>query len=340
MKLGIVKIDLTLIDDDDDEIEVLPPVSTGPPARQASIPLPAQPRSEVPLRSTAPPQRQEPSRPPPPPEVIELDDDDDDVVEILAPSYRPPPRVDIAPRSEPLGEPLGGPIQDEPMLDLNDLSLGERPPTPPPPEFPSFAKRVDASKHHFEPMEGAPRPGPSLPPALRTRNRTALGQRMQDIVSSDKLVQNLGLKGLKAMGWKTEKRERIASVEPPVIPTWARPANDKGKGRDPGEPMKVILVVGATGQQGNAVIRTLSSSEDYFCLALTRDLESPRAQRLKSFKNLKLVSGNLNDIEQLRVIFEDAKSTTTGTIWGVFVALAFPGLGKSAEEEEKQGKVS
>ncbi|CAE6445489.1 unnamed protein product [Rhizoctonia solani] len=102
--------------------------------------------------------------------------------------------------------------------------------------------------------------------------------------------------------------------------------------------MKVILVVGATGQQGNAVIRALSSSEDYFCLALTRDLESPRAQRLKSFKNLKLVSGNLNDIEQLRGIFEDAKSTTTSTIWGVFVALAFPGLGKSAEEEEKQGK--
>ncbi|KAH7335478.1 hypothetical protein B0J17DRAFT_77513 [Rhizoctonia solani] len=102
--------------------------------------------------------------------------------------------------------------------------------------------------------------------------------------------------------------------------------------------MKVILVVGATGQQGNAVIRALSNSADYLCLALTRDLESPRAQQLKSFKNLKLVSGDLNDIQQLRAIFEDAKSATTGAIWGVFVALAYPGLGKSAEGEEKQGK--
>ncbi|KAH7335477.1 hypothetical protein B0J17DRAFT_670315 [Rhizoctonia solani] len=218
------QIDLTLIDDDDDddEIEVLSAAPTGLPARQASIPLLAQPRSEVPPHSTAPPRSQTLSRPPPPPEI-------------LPPSYRPPPQANIPPRSEPLIEPPGSPIQDEPMLDLNDLSLGERPPTPPPPEFPSFAKQVDAPKHHFEPMGGTPRPGPSLPPALRTRSRTVLGQRMQDIVSSDKLVQNLGIKGLKAMGWKTEKRERIASVEPPVIPTWARPANDKGKGRDPGE---------------------------------------------------------------------------------------------------------
>ncbi|KDN47055.1 hypothetical protein RSAG8_03832, partial [Rhizoctonia solani AG-8 WAC10335] len=102
--------------------------------------------------------------------------------------------------------------------------------------------------------------------------------------------------------------------------------------------MKVILVVGATGQQGNSVIRALSGSEDYFCLALTRNLESPKAQQLKSFKNVKLVFGDLNDIQQLRTIFEDAKSATTGAIWGVFVALAFPGLGKSAEGEEMQGR--
>ncbi|CUA70698.1 hypothetical protein RSOLAG22IIIB_04294 [Rhizoctonia solani] len=102
--------------------------------------------------------------------------------------------------------------------------------------------------------------------------------------------------------------------------------------------MKVVLVVGATGQQGNAVIRTLSDSEDYFCLALTRNLDSPKAQRLRSFKNVKLVSGDLNDIQQLRTIFQDAKSAATGSIWGVFVALAFPGLGKSATDEERQGR--
>ncbi|KAG8734678.1 hypothetical protein FRC11_003804, partial [Ceratobasidium sp. 423] len=102
--------------------------------------------------------------------------------------------------------------------------------------------------------------------------------------------------------------------------------------------MKVVLVVGATGQQGNAVIRALSDSDDYLCLALTRNPESPKAQQLTSFKNVKLVPGDLSDIQQLRTIFEDASSAATGAIWGVFVALAFPGLGKNAEGEETQGK--
>ncbi|KEP49827.1 NAD(P)H-binding family protein [Rhizoctonia solani 123E] len=102
--------------------------------------------------------------------------------------------------------------------------------------------------------------------------------------------------------------------------------------------MKVILVAGATGQQGGSVIRALSDSEDYLCLALTRNPESPKAQKLQTLKNVKLVSGDLNDIQQLRKVFEDAKSTPTNAIWGVFVALEYPGLGANAEGEERQGK--
>ncbi|CAE6418289.1 unnamed protein product [Rhizoctonia solani] len=102
--------------------------------------------------------------------------------------------------------------------------------------------------------------------------------------------------------------------------------------------MKVVLVVGATGQQGHAVIRALSQSEGFLCLALTRNLDSPKAQRLKSFRNVKLVSADLGDIQQLRSVFEETKASVIGAIWGVFVALAFPGLGLSAEGEEKQGK--
>ncbi|CUA70697.1 hypothetical protein RSOLAG22IIIB_04293 [Rhizoctonia solani] len=231
IKLGIVMVDLTLIDDD--EIQVISPPTTGTSVRQASTPLP-QPRSAPPSRPTPPSQRRNSPRAPPP-EVIELDDDDDDdIVEILPPTHQPP-RADLAPESRYLNEPPSAPVQDEHMLDLNDLSLGERPPTPPPPEFPSFAKHADVPEHRFGPMEGTRCLGLSLPPALRARSRIALGQRMQDVITSDALVQSLGLKVLKAVGWRTEKRERIASVEPPVIPDWARPPNDKGKARDPRE---------------------------------------------------------------------------------------------------------
>ncbi|CCO29112.1 hypothetical protein BN14_03114 [Rhizoctonia solani AG-1 IB] len=102
--------------------------------------------------------------------------------------------------------------------------------------------------------------------------------------------------------------------------------------------MKVILVAGATGQQGGSVIRALSDSEDYFCLALTRNPESQKAQKLKPMKNVKLLKGDLNDVQQLRAVFEDAKSDPSGAIWGVFVALEYPGLGANADSEERQGK--
>ncbi|ELU40028.1 NmrA domain-containing protein [Rhizoctonia solani AG-1 IA] len=74
--------------------------------------------------------------------------------------------------------------------------------------------------------------------------------------------------------------------------------------------MKVVLVVGATGQQGSSVIATLSDSGDYLCLALTRN---PNSQK-------------------------DARSDPSYAIWGVFVALEFPGLGVNTEGEERQGK--
>jgi uncharacterized protein YbjT (DUF2867 family) len=99
--------------------------------------------------------------------------------------------------------------------------------------------------------------------------------------------------------------------------------------------MNVILVAGATGQQGGSVIRALSDSEDYFCLALTRNPESQKAQKLKPMKNVKLVRGDLNDVQELRTVFEDAKSDPSGAIWGVFVALEYPGLGANADGEEK-----
>lgn len=104
--------------------------------------------------------------------------------------------------------------------------------------------------------------------------------------------------------------------------------------------MKSILVVGATGQQGGSVVRALSQSGRYHVLALTRNTSSAKAQQIASLPNIQLVSADLNHIDQVRTVFLEARDSVEGSIWGVFVALAFPGLGVNATQEEKQGKVS
>lgn len=104
--------------------------------------------------------------------------------------------------------------------------------------------------------------------------------------------------------------------------------------------MKSILVVGATGQQGSSVVRSLSQSGRYHVLALTRNTSSHKAQKLVALPNVQLVSADLNHADQLRTVFLEARDSAGGSIWGVFLALAFPGLGVNAAGEEKQGKVS
>ncbi|KAG9128554.1 hypothetical protein FRC07_003443 [Ceratobasidium sp. 392] len=102
--------------------------------------------------------------------------------------------------------------------------------------------------------------------------------------------------------------------------------------------MKAVLVIGSTGQQGSSVVRTLSQSRRYFCLALTRNPETPKAKRIASLENVRLVSADFGNEYQLRDVFTKAEHSEFGPIWGVFVALAYPGLGVDATEEEVQGK--
>ncbi|EIW87063.1 NAD(P)-binding protein [Coniophora puteana RWD-64-598 SS2] len=108
-----------------------------------------------------------------------------------------------------------------------------------------------------------------------------------------------------------------------------------------------ILVTGATGKQGSALVRALrptsgdsQTSEDipFQIIAITRDARSPGAQELEKEKHVRVVEGNLDSADSLRRIFEEAKEE--GGIWGVFCVLAFPGLGASGESEEKQGKTA
>ncbi|KAJ7213121.1 hypothetical protein GGX14DRAFT_361153 [Mycena pura] len=104
-----------------------------------------------------------------------------------------------------------------------------------------------------------------------------------------------------------------------------------------------ILVTGATGHQGQALIRALSEATpgdaDFHCLALTRNVASPAAQHLASAHAalLTLVQGDLGTPESVRTIFEDAKQGGA-PIWGVFCVLAYPGLGANADGEREQGK--
>lgn len=101
---------------------------------------------------------------------------------------------------------------------------------------------------------------------------------------------------------------------------------------------KVILVTGATGKQGGAVIDALLSLKDanFTILAVTRDPSSPSAERLvaKSHR-IHLVLGNLDDVP---AIFREAQRMSEQPIWGVFSVQVSMGSGITMEGEVAQGR--
>ena len=100
-----------------------------------------------------------------------------------------------------------------------------------------------------------------------------------------------------------------------------------------------ILVVGATGKQGTAFIssvRQSQSSNHLHIVALTRSPSAPTAKALVS-DQVQVVQGDLDNPDSIRQVFQGANEH--GGIWGVFLVLAFPGLGADASGEEKQGIV-
>ncbi|KUJ13254.1 NAD(P)-binding protein [Mollisia scopiformis] len=100
-----------------------------------------------------------------------------------------------------------------------------------------------------------------------------------------------------------------------------------------------LLVTGATGKQGQALIRALlQSAEEFQIYALTRKISSPIAQNLASIgDSVTVVEGDLDDTDSIVKIFEKVRGY--GGMWGVFAVLAFPGLGNNADGEERQGKL-
>lgn len=96
-----------------------------------------------------------------------------------------------------------------------------------------------------------------------------------------------------------------------------------------------ILVTGATGKQGGAVVKALLAKPpayDFQILALTRKTTSSAAQALATNPKITLVEGDLRDAGN---IF--AKIGGVGSVYAVF-CVTLPSLNKNTENEEtKQG---
>ncbi|KAK8035048.1 hypothetical protein PG993_010043 [Apiospora rasikravindrae] len=91
--------------------------------------------------------------------------------------------------------------------------------------------------------------------------------------------------------------------------------------------MRTILVTGATGKQGGALIDHLLASpraSQFNIVAVTRDTQSSRAQKLAALSNVKVLSGDLTTPD---AIFEAA-----GPVWGVYSVQV------NSDAEESQGK--
>lgn len=80
---------------------------------------------------------------------------------------------------------------------------------------------------------------------------------------------------------------------------------------------RAVLITGATGKQGGAVVKSLLQGKaDFHILAVTRNPGSPAAQKLKeSSPNVSLVQGDLSDAP---AIFANSKKVALGPIWGVY----------------------
>ncbi|KAL8685737.1 MAG: hypothetical protein Q9218_007573, partial [Villophora microphyllina] len=103
---------------------------------------------------------------------------------------------------------------------------------------------------------------------------------------------------------------------------------------------KNLLITGATGKQGKALINTLLSSpqaKDFTILALTRNKASTSANALASKSpSIKLIQGNLDDPHP---VFASALEATKGApIWGVYSVQQAVQDGATEENETKQGK--
>lgn len=103
---------------------------------------------------------------------------------------------------------------------------------------------------------------------------------------------------------------------------------------------KIILITGATGKQGGAVLDALlrqTQSPAFTLLAVTRNPSSPQAEALLSKStSIRLVQGDLDDVDHLWSNASIAASKQK--IWGVYSVQISEGPGVTPEREVTQGK--
>ena len=102
---------------------------------------------------------------------------------------------------------------------------------------------------------------------------------------------------------------------------------------------RAVLITGATGNQGGAVVDALLKRQptDLLLLAVTRNAQSASAKRLAAKSpSIRLVEGDLNSTSTL---FESAKRVAgTVPLWGAYSVQVSMGKGVTLEGEIKQGK--
>jgi uncharacterized protein YbjT (DUF2867 family) len=92
-------------------------------------------------------------------------------------------------------------------------------------------------------------------------------------------------------------------------------------------PRKTILVTGATGKQGGALIQHLLSQPDtagFNIVAVTRNTSSTSAQKLAAHFNVMVVAGDMKNPESI--------FTAAGPVWGVYSVQV------NSDDEVQQGK--
>ncbi|KAI0108718.1 hypothetical protein GGR51DRAFT_124530 [Nemania sp. FL0031] len=98
---------------------------------------------------------------------------------------------------------------------------------------------------------------------------------------------------------------------------------------------KLVTVVGATGNQGRAVIDALISDPNYTLRGLTRNLEGQGAQQMKS-RGVEVVTASLDDLASLKAAF--AGSYAVYGVTGIDELLADHDLAAVEKIEETWGK--
>ncbi|UJR24453.1 hypothetical protein I4U23_005829 [Adineta vaga] len=95
---------------------------------------------------------------------------------------------------------------------------------------------------------------------------------------------------------------------------------------------RLVTVVGATGAQGGAVVRSLIESDKYKIRGLTRDTKSEKAQAIARLSdNIEMVACDINKNDDVQRAFKDS--------WAIFALTDFWAQPHQPEVEVQQGKL-